>query len=170
MKDGSLISCCSSLSLEILFKYPARYIIQVITGKKVEHVAIYIDNKIAECVLDYGVRILPFQEWLNQHKIKGMKIYENPLAIDLTDRQTENLRGFIKESIGKKYSIKEAITSVFDKLDYEKDNRTYCSEFVKDSYVRAGVLSYSFEKQKLNPAELVSLTKKLGLIQTRNRI
>lgn len=171
MKNGSLISCSSSFSFKTFFKYFFRFVIEVFTGDKVEHVAIYLNGKIAECVLDDGIRVLDFQDWLNRQKVCERKIYENRLNIELTDLQINQINFFLEKKIGNKYSIKEAISSVLsDKIDYKIDNKSYCSEFAKDCYLEIGVLPLSFKEKRLNPAELIRTLKQLNLIESKNLI
>lgn len=171
MKNGSLISCSSSFSFRTFFKYFFRFVIEIFTGDKIEHVAIYLDNKIIECVLNNGVRTLDFQDWLNQQKVCKRKIYENCLKTELTDLQINQLYSFFKKKIGNKYSIKEAISSVLsDKIDYKIDNKSYCSEFARDCYLEIGVLPLSLKEERLNPSELITTLKQLNLIESKNRI
>lgn len=171
MKNGSLISCSSSFSFKTFFKYFFRFVIEIFTGDKVEHVAIHLNGKVAESVLDGGIRILEFQDWLNHQRACKRKIYENRLNIELTDLQINQIDSFIKKKLGSKYSIKEAISSVLsDKIDYQIDNKAYCSEFARDCYLEAGILPLSFKEKRLNPAELIRVLKEFNLIESKNII
>jgi hypothetical protein len=171
MRSGSLITCCSSFSFKTLFRYPLRYIIQIFTKSDIEHVAIYFDNKIAECLFKDGIRIIFLSDWLEEHKSNKMKIYENSFNFDLTESQIEKIDSFVKKKFGEDYSIGEAILSILpDEIEYEDDNKTYCSEFVKECYLEAGILSPSFKKKNLNPGELLNTIKKLNLLGVKNRI
>lgn len=171
MKNGSLITCCSTFSFKTLFRYPLRYIIQIFTGDRIEHVAIYFDNKIAECLFKGGVRIIYLSDWLKEHKSDKMKIYENSFNFDLTESQLEKIKSFVNKNLGKEYSIGEAIVSILpDEIEYEDDNKTYCSEFVKECYLEGGILPPSFKNKNLNPGELLRTLKRLNLFAAKNRI
>ncbi|NVM36905.1 MAG: hypothetical protein HWN81_15010 [Candidatus Lokiarchaeota archaeon] len=163
--DGSLITFSTDLNFKSFFKYPGKFIIQLFTKKKVEHVGIVADGYIYEALYPHGVR---------KRRIKDRPLYKYshirsyPLTIKLTKIVKAELKDDLESQLEKDYSIGRAIYSAFDKIFTfidvrDKNKKTFCSKLVYKAYNKLGFLP-DLNANKINPYELIEACKDHGLI------
>lgn len=164
IKDGSLITFSTELNFKSFFKYPAKFIIQAFTKKKVEHVGIACDGYIYEATFPKVIK----QKFKDRYLYKYSHVRVYPLTIKLTKIDQQSLKEDLESQLNKKYSIRRAIYSAFDKYLFfidikDKNKKMFCSKLVYIAYKKLGFLP-DINANKINPYELIESCKDRGLI------
>lgn len=165
LKNGALITFHTKFSLKMLFTKPLRFVIQLFTASKYEHLAIYNAGKISH-IVGVGVQTLKIKDFIKQHIPKDRIAIAHNLIKPLTLKQAIKLSIFFKKNKDLKYSALEAAESrkALSWIGYDSKNASQCTQYVADAYVCLGILDE--RKGFYYPNELLKKMVKLNLISS----
>jgi hypothetical protein len=170
MQNNSILTVSSPFRFKTLFTKPLKYVIQIFTWDKSEHVAGYCKGIVSNTSGE-GFKRIDFDKWMEQYAINDAIIHEYYPPTPFTKEQEDKMIEFDDLCIkaGKDYGAVDAIITVLDeikpirelliKLGY-KPRGILCSQqrFVALCY--AGIFPY--QDDTLSPAELKQKLLKAG--------
>lgn len=172
----SLIAFSSHYKFKYFLKYPFRYLIQLVTGSRMEHMGIKLmfdDEKqdlIYECTYNLGVHKTLMSERLNnlEHQIV---VYEYEFIKKINKKQFDIIEKYLESKIGKKYSGIEALLSPLDFFKFKDDkNKFFCSELVCEAIKQVKIIPSSTKSNTLEPRDLLKLLNDNFLLLPKNEI
>lgn len=171
IKDGATIYVSTKINPLSLFTKPLKFLIQLVTTSKFEHVLIYIDGKVSE-ITGEGGEFESFQSWLKDHSGKYTKFYYKNLTTNLNEDEKTWGINYCKLQVGLKYSAYQASMSWLDDVfsAFKKDSSfaRYCVGQSFNFYVAIGRLPH--ENESLTPAEFLDYQSKSGKFNKLKRL
>lgn len=171
IKNGSLLQCSSAFKPKYLILYPFRYLIQLISGARTEHSALYLSGKVHEMKLA-GLISNFLSNWFGNLD-KQIDVYLYQLKEDLTENQILALESFIESVRTAKYSI---IQHIFSKIiflrsiPFKKNKYLFCNQFYIEALKHINLLPPEVDSRKYTPDQVPDLLDRYNLIEGRRVI
>jgi hypothetical protein len=175
IKNGTLIACGSRFSFKGLFTKPLHYLIQMVTGSRIEHVCMYLDGQIYQ-ITGAGIQIFTIENWFKEYVKEEAIIYKNEFKNDFTQTQIDAMKDYwLSEFHSAKYSAIYASYSAFDKfiflsnLNLKSVIKSFCSKICIEAYQKAGFF-VGLNASKYSPSELIHFFNESHLTNGRVKI
>jgi hypothetical protein len=145
IKEGDIIFCSSKLTWKSAILFPARFLIQATTLSQYEHVAQFINGKIAEANAKKGTILTPLQTWVIEAMLNHWILTK-----------------------GAKYPFSKALYSSLDCLipsslkEPSLRKEQFCSEGVLRALKKAVLLPENLLARYYTPQELFELLVEVG--------
>lgn len=170
IRNLSLLATSTPLTFKSFLRKPLRFLIQMVTGSRIEHVALYCQKKVLQSS-GRGVELIPFDEWLEHYK--NSKIFKFQFTRKLKLKEILYFHEFAKIHAGKDYSAFQAAYSaldllpIFRELDLHSQEEMFCSKLCAKFYEDIGWIK--IDEAKTNPKELIHQLNSLHLTNGRER-
>lgn len=167
IKDPSLIQLSSAFKLKWFFVYPAKYLIQLMTGSRTEHDAMLIRNNIREQHTGSHKKT-PWPQYLvNLAPWIDIFIYE--LKVTLTEHQLDLIESFWDSRKDVRFGITGYIFSRIPLLNKIKFHSADCSQTFIMSLQIDGVelIPKHIDAAAYSPNTSIDLLTKYNLIEGR---
>lgn len=168
INDSSLLTTSSAFKLKWLCSYPVKYGIQLVTGSRLEHSAMYLNGQIREKRWG-GIITTPFDQWLRDLPI-FCDVYLYKLKIVLSDDQIQKLEEFFEARKDIKFSLWPYIFAKIPILNRIKFVKTYCTSEYIMALQCADVLPFTINPYSYDPDTLIDLLTDYNLIGGREVI
>lgn len=167
MKDGSLIQLSSPFKLKWFKVYPAKYLIQLLTGSRAEHDEMFIRNNIREQHTGKAKKTAWPQYLINL--APWIEIYVYELKVTLTEQQLDIIEAFWDSMQNIRFGITGYIFSRIPLLNKIKFNSANCSQTYIMALQLSGVdlIPKHINAAAYTPDTSIDLLTKYNLIEGR---
>lgn len=173
IKNGDIIFCSSKLTWKSAIIFPGRFLIQGVTSSQYEHVAQFINGKVAEATIKKGTILTFLQQWINSRYDFVTLDILRPNQ-ELTEEQLNQIFNHWVFTKGAKYPFGKALYSSLDCFipsslkEPSLKKEQFCSEGVMRGLKKAKLLPKNLLARYYTPQELFKLLINISFIHFEN--
>jgi hypothetical protein len=170
MKDGTIIAFSSRFGIKHFLYYPFRYLIQLFTGSRIEHLGIVSFGDLYEARTPQVIKSNALERVKNT--ADHIKVFKYEPNFNLNDSQKVALYRDLQAQLGKKYGIIDAAFSAIDRLplfrlflskDKAISEKQFCSKLCAIAYQKLGLISNRINSSRLHPKEFITIINENNL-------